>query len=139
MGSIMFALLFSCFTQTFANDIPEALLNAKTAFVENTGANDKDFAKLCKALKEWGRFELVQRRGDADIAITLSAAVRDRNVQLPNTGGYGGGVQTQQVLVNRIRIADAHYDTCLWSDENRDSNDPKGLVANLKNKMKKRE
>jgi hypothetical protein len=134
----MFALFLSCFTQTYANDIPEALLNAKTAFVDNAGAEDKDFAKFCKALEEWGRFELVQRRGDADIAITLSAALRDRNVQQPSIGSYGGGVRTQQVLVNCIRIADARFDTFLWSGENRDSKDPKGLVADLKNKMKKK-
>jgi hypothetical protein len=130
-----------CFIPTYAKTpIPEALLNAKTAIVENSGAEAKDFARFCEVLKEWGRFEIVQNRAKADIVITLSAGVENRNIQMPNAGGgMAGGVVSQDVLINYIHIANLADNAPLWSDKTPgDSKDPKILVSNLKNKMKKK-
>jgi hypothetical protein len=140
MRRMMLAFFLFCFIQAYAKDpIPEVLLNAKAAIVKNDAALDKDFAKFCDALKEWGRFELVQDRTSADIIIWLSVDIKTRNVQVPSIGGGMGSVQSQQVLINRIRILNAKDDTPLWSDETSvESKDPKHLVANLKNKMKKK-
>jgi hypothetical protein len=137
---MMFAVLLFCFTQIYAKSpISEVILNAKTAIVINDRATQKDFDKFNEALKEWGRFEFVQDRASADIIITLSADIKTRNIQIPNVGGGYGGVQSQPVLVNSIRILNAKDDTPLWSDETSvESNDPKHLIANLKNKMKKK-
>jgi hypothetical protein len=138
MRKIMFAAFLICFTQTYAETpIPEALLNAKTAFVRNDGAEAKDFDKFCTLLKEWGRFELVQDRGKADIGIALSAQLQYRTVQVPSTSGGIGSVASQQVITSYIRIFNARDDTKLWSDQI-DSKDPKSLVQRLKNKMKKK-
>ena len=136
----MFAVLLLCFAQAYAKTpIPEVLLNAKTAIVKNDRALAKDFAKFCDALKAWGRFEIVEERGKADIIIWLSADIKTRNVQVPNIGGGMGGVQSQQVLVNSIRILDARDDTSLWTDETSvESSEPKHLVNKLKNKLKKK-
>jgi len=135
----MFASFLFCFIQTYAKTpIPEALLNAKTALVRNAGAEEKDFDKFCKLLKEWGRFELVQDKGGADIVITISTQLQYRTVQMPNTGGgLGGGVTSQQVLITYMRIINARDDASLYSDDG-DSKDPKNLVERLKNKMKKK-
>jgi hypothetical protein len=145
MRKMTFAVFLFCFIQTYAKTpIPEALLNAKTAVVNNAGAEDKDFARFCEALKEWGRFEFVQDRGKADIVITLSADIQNRNIQIPNTtagagGVFAGGVRSQPVIINLINIINARDNTPLWSDETSvDSKDPKRLVANLKNRMKKK-
>jgi hypothetical protein len=137
MRRMMLAVFLFCFIPTFAKTpMPEALLNAKTAFVNNIGTEDKDFTKFCDALKKWGRFELVQDRMSADIVIKLYAEVKTRTIELP---GIGGGVQSEKVLVNCIRIVNARDDIQLWFDETSgDSKDPKQLVDKLKNKMKQK-
>jgi len=140
MRRMIFVAFLLCFIQAYAKTppIPEALLNAKTAFVVNRGASVKDFEKLSNLLKEWGRFELVQDQKSADIVITISTQMQDRIVQAPNVG-IGGGTTTIKGLVNYLSILDARDGTELWSAETSgDSKDPRQLVSNLKNKMKKK-
>jgi hypothetical protein len=140
MRRIIFAAFLFCLFQAYAKTppIPEALLNAKTAFVVNGGADDKDFDKLCKRLKDWGRFELVQDPKKADIVITIYTRVERQIVQMPNIG-MGGGVNSVQVPINYLRIVDARVGAELWSDKTSGrSKDPRKLVNNLKNKMKKK-
>jgi hypothetical protein len=140
MRKIMFAAFLFCFIQTYAKTppIPEALLNAKTALAVNDGALAKDFDKLCKLLKEWGRFELVQDQGSANIIIKISTQVHYRNVQNPSVSGGISGMTRQEVLISYLRISDARDSSLLWSDETTDSQDPKQLVDKLKSKMKKK-
>jgi hypothetical protein len=118
MRKMMFAVFLLCFVPTYAKTtIPEELLNAKTAVVLNEGAEVKDYEKLCKLLKEWGRFEFVETRGAADIIIKLSIQLKTRNVQLPSTSGGLGGFSPQQVIVSYLIIYDAKNDNQLWTDE----------------------
>ncbi len=140
MRRITFLAFLLGFSAMYAKTpIPEALWNAKTALVANQGAEAKDFEKLCKLLKEWGRFELVESRGGADIVIMLSTRPANRNVRLPNTGGGYGGVRTQQVLVSYMNIIDARDNTQLWEYETPGSSkDPKILVSKLRSEMKKK-
>ena len=138
MRKIMFAaLLLLCFTPAYAGKIPDAVWDAKTAFLRNDGAAATDFEKFCTLIKEWGRFEIVQERGKADIGITLSTKMEYRTVQLPSTAGGIGGVTSQQVIKSYLRILNAKDEAELWVDQ-MDSKDPKGLVKSLKGKMKKR-
>ena len=139
MRRAMFAVLLFCFIQAYAKDpVPEALVNAKTAVVRNTGAEDKDFDKFCKLLKEWGRFEIVQERSKADIVMALSTQLQTRTIRLPNTGGGFGGVQSQDVLITHISISSTRDDSVLWSDHTTDSKDPSPLISNLKKNLKKK-
>ncbi len=140
MRKIMFAAFLFCFIQAYAKTppIPEALLNAKTATVSNEGSEAKDFDRFCKLLNEWGRFEIVPSRGKADIVIMLGSQLKTRTIQLPNVGGGFGGVQSQEVIISYIRILNATDDSLLWTDQTSDTKDPKRLVDNLKNKMKKK-
>jgi hypothetical protein len=131
---ILAAFLFSC-TLAYAEKIPEALMNAKTAFVRNDGADAKDFEKFRKLLTEWGHFEFVQDRAKADIGITLSTKLHYRTVQLPSTGGGIGGMTTQQVITSYLRVLDAKTESEIWSDHV-DSKNPSGLVKSLKGKLK---
>jgi hypothetical protein len=141
MKNIMLVALLFCFVPSYAKaPIPEALLNAKTAVVKNDAALEKDFARFCEALKEWGRFELVPDRASADIVIWLSVDIKTRNVEIPSIGGGMGSVQSQQVLINRIRILNARDDTVLWTDDTSvDSKDPKQLISKIKSKLKKKQ
>ena len=140
MRRMIFVAFLFCFFQAYAKTppIPEELLNAKTAFVVNRGASVKDFEKLCNLLKEWGRFEIVQDQKNADIVFTISTRLESRIVQSPNVG-VGGGTTNVQGQVNYLTILDARDLTQLWSDQTSgDSKDPRQLVNNLKNKMKKK-
>ncbi len=134
MRKVWFAVLFLiCFAPVYAKDeIPEALMNAKTAAVENARAEQKDFDKLIEHLTKWGRFELVQDKSKADIVITLTREAREQMVN-----GPGGRMQNQQYLTNRINIFQREGNALLWSDETSSySKDPKSLVSKLKSKLK---
>jgi hypothetical protein len=134
MQKMLFAvILVFCFTLTYAKDpIPEFLLKAKTAVVDNSRAEQKDIDKLCEALKNWGRFELLQSKSNADIVITLTRESKEEMVT-----GPGGRMQNQQFLVNRIHIYKRDDDSLLWSDETSSySKDPKVLVSKLKSTLK---
>jgi hypothetical protein len=137
MRKIMCAVFLFCFTPCYAEKIPDAVVNAKTAFVRNDGADAKDFEKFCDLLKEWGYFEFVQDRAKADIGITLSTKLHYQTVQLPSTQGGLGGMTTQQVITSYLRILNAQDESEIWSDHI-DSKNPKGLVKNLKGKLKKK-
>jgi hypothetical protein len=137
MRKLLFAAFLLCFTQCYAEKIPEALLNAKTAFVRNDGADAKDFEKFCQLLKEWGRFEFVQDRGKADIGITLSTRLQYKTVQLPSTSGGLGGMSTQQVITSTLRVINAQDESEIWSDHV-ESKNPSSLVKSLKGKLKKK-
>jgi hypothetical protein len=140
MRRILFAAFLFCFALTYAKtNIPEALWNAKAAYVTNDGAEPKDVEKLSKLLGEWGQFQIVQDKASADIVITLSTQLQTRTIRLPSTGGGLGGINSQQVLVSTIRIYNAKDSSMLYSDETGgDSKDPKQLVDRLKNRMKKK-
>jgi len=131
----MLAAFLFCFTQAYAETLPEALLNAKTAFVRNDGADAKDFAKFCQLLEEWGRFEFVQERSKADIGIALSTQLQTKTVRMPSTGGGFGGITSQQVIISYMRIVNAGNEAPLWSDQI-ESKNPKSVVQKLKGKMK---
>jgi hypothetical protein len=140
MRRVLFAAFLFCFVPAYAKDeIPDALLNAKTALVGNDGAEAKDVDKLNKLLTEWGQFQLVQDKASADILITLSTRIQTRTIRLPSTGGGLGGVNSQEVLVSTMRIFSAKDSSTLYTDETGgDSRDPKQLIDRLKNKMKKK-
>jgi hypothetical protein len=126
---IGFALLLPMVV--FAKDppLPEALLNAKTAFVYNDEATDKDFDKLCKSLNEWGRFRLVQDKAVADIVIELTL--------LKKKFGWSGPAYYED---NRIRIFNTQDNRLLWIDETSSgySRNPNILVSYLKKKMEQK-
>lgn len=130
LGAIL--LMFS-FTLVYAKDpIPEALLSAKTAVVENAGAEQKDVEKLREQLTKWGRFELVDSRAKADIAITLTREFKEQMVT-----GPGGRMQNFQAMINHMHIYKTEDGSELWADATSTySKDPKALVSNLKHKLK---
>ena len=141
MRRILFAAFIFCFVLSYAKtEIPDALSDAKTAYVGNDGAVAKDVEKLSKLLADWGRFQIVEDRTKADIVITLSTQVQTRTIRLPSTGGGLGGINSQQVLVSTIRIFNTKDSSTLYTDETGgDSKDPKQLVDRLKHKMKKKD
>jgi len=104
------------------------LLNAKTAFVENRSAKDKDFEKFCKELKKWGRFTPVQDRRNADILISVDA-----------TKGQGrSGLMLYPFEANTINIED-RFGVLLYTDMTEEGfKNPENLVSTLKHKMKQK-
>lgn len=142
---VAIAVLLLCFVPAYAkdkNEIPEELWDAKNAVVRNSGSEMKDYEKLIRLLKEWGRFEILEEGKSAeqkiDIVITLSTRLETRTVRMPSVGGGLGGFTSQQVLLSAINIFNFEDGTLLWTDETTSSKDPKQLVDKLKGKMKKR-
>jgi hypothetical protein len=128
------ALLVFGFTLAYAKDdpIPDALLNAKTAIVQNSGAEKPDVDKLIEALQKWGRWEILPLTQKTDLRIALTREMKEQMVN-----GPGGRMQNLQVLINHINIYKTDDDTLLWSDKTSTySKDPKALVNNLKNRLK---
>ena len=142
MRRMIFAVFLFCFIQTYAKspDIPEALWNAKTAYVQNSGSStEKDYNKLYEALKNWGRFELVQDKSSADIYIILYSAVEAKRMMRPGIGSSASAIEDIQVIINSIRILNTKDGAQLWTDKSSaENNDPKILVSKLKNMMKKK-
>jgi hypothetical protein len=129
-----FALLLP--VVVFAKDppLPEALLNAKTAFVNNAGATEKDFDKFCKELKKWGRFELVLDRVNVDIIISIFTEPRSRG----DISGMGA-IRSAKWQTNIIRIRDGRNDDLLyWAGTGEYSKNPAILVSNLKHEMNRK-
>lgn len=136
MRRLVWLAVFFCFTQSYAgSNLPETLINAKTAYLRNDGAEGKDFEKFCALIREWGRFEIVEFSDKADVRITLSTQLQFKTVRMPSTGGGLGGINSQQVITSYLRIINVKDDVSLYSDQI-ESKNPKGLVQKLKSKLK---
>jgi hypothetical protein len=115
--------------------LPDALLKAKTAFVVNDGVQNEQFDKFYNEIKKWGRFEIVQDRQKASIIVLLSARPGKKAVAVP----VGNVTYSYSEAEHYIQILDARDETVLWSDfTGYWSNNPKGLVSNLRKKMERR-
>jgi len=113
---------------TYAEQLPEALRNAKTAFFNHTGARSRDFDRFCEAFENWGRFEIVSDGSKADTAGTLSREHKDQFVDEPN-----GQRMSRPVMMNCIRISNARDDAPPYSDDSFGSKLP---VSSLKRPVK---
>jgi len=59
--------------QAPAAPIPLQILTAKKVFISNAGAGpDRVFNQFYMAIKNWGRYELVNAPGDADLVFEIS-------------------------------------------------------------------
>jgi hypothetical protein len=68
---IAFMLLAATGVSLAQAPIPRALTEAKTAYLVNPGARQGTFNDLADALKDWGRFTLVDDAAASDIMITI--------------------------------------------------------------------
>jgi len=72
----------SCSLATFAKDkehlpLPPSLMSAKAVYIDNRGGYAELGDRAYQALREWGRFQVVQDRSQADLIFRLAVNVRD--------------------------------------------------------------
>jgi hypothetical protein len=133
--------------------LPEKLLTAHKVFVVNGGGSDLAFDAFYKALKDWGRFQLVSTPSDAEIVMQLRYGVVNRGTEVWSaTNSYTGQTQvfSDQVVDPQLvlTVFDASSKTPLWStvahqrlarrQKNREKetvNAAEGLVERLKAKL----
>jgi hypothetical protein len=119
--AILFLSVGVAFSVVQEAPLPKTLLEAKTAMLVNEGVHRKTFDALYRAMKEWGRFRIVQEAKEADVIVSISVSSGlDRKFQL--------------------LIAESNSSTTLGADETNDwitaSRPAKKLVSNLRQRLK---
>jgi len=103
--------------------LPEAILHARTVFVENeTGFNELQYA-LVMELSKWGRFELAESRDKADLVMRLD---NGNHVHVMPDGQSPNGPMNAFTEITeipkghtRISLLDPKNNALLWSDTHR--------------------
>jgi hypothetical protein len=114
--------------------LPSVIVNAKTVFLVNNGANlgyDAFYAEM----KNWGKYKIVGSPEEADLIIELAYRVEQGGIKIwSSTSSYAGGAQVQSVVVLPqlvLTIYDAKSKNVLWS-----ISDPRKLARLEKNRDK---
>lgn len=132
---------------------PAKVLAAKQVFLVNGGGNDLAYDALYSAVKDWGRFEIVDTSAAADIIIEIRYVTEDKGVHVWSTTNSSNGetnVHSRQIVDPQLvlNIFDPASKEALWStvehrrlarlSKNRDKetiNAAQKLVDNLKARM----
>ena len=103
--------------------LPDAVVHARTVFLENeTGFHELEYSTVLE-LSKWGRFELAESREKADLILRLNNGNRVRAVpegELPTTKNVNA-VSEEPIPPGHTRIAlvDPKTGALLWSDVHR--------------------
>lgn len=132
---------------------PAKVLAAKKVFLVNGGGNDLAYDALYSAVKDWGRFEIVDGSAAADIIMEIRYVTEDKGTHVwsttnPSTGAtrvHSAEIVDPQLVLN---IFDPATKEALWStvehrrlarlSKNRDKETIKAsqkLVDNLKARL----
>ena len=78
---ILTALLCACVRALAADHapLPEQLIAARTAFIDNKSGEPAFADNIYQQLKEWGRWRVVTSRIDADVLVVLDHKERFKN------------------------------------------------------------
>jgi hypothetical protein len=102
--------------------LPDAIRNAKTAFITNGGGNGSPLAfdEFYSDMKQWGRFQAAPSPDQADVIIQLRYVIEDKgqhvgtayNSYTGQTSVYTRDVTDPQLVLS---IFDARTNALLWS------------------------
>jgi len=99
--------------------LPDFVVHAHSVFLLNeTGFNELDYSTILE-INKWGRFDLADSPGKADLILRLDNGNHVRAVpdgQLPSASGLGG-VDDSEIPKGhtRISLVDPKTNTVLWS------------------------
>jgi hypothetical protein len=100
------------------NSLPQAVVSARTIFLENeTGFPELQYTAILE-LNKWGHFDYAETREKSDLVLRLDAGTKVHAVpegQMPGTQSFG---DTSAIPRGHTRIAlvDPKTSTTLWSD-----------------------
>jgi len=100
--------------------LPEAAVKARTIYLQNdTGFAELEYTAVLE-LNKWGRFDLAESAGKADLILKLDGSTRVRAV---SNGQVPGAHFTDDASVpagyTRIALVDPKSEQMLWSDLHR--------------------
>jgi hypothetical protein len=103
--------------------IPVQILNAKTVFIANAGGDesrfdspgysggpDRLYNEFYAAVKSWGRYELANRTGEADLIFEVQLNV----LHLKRAGLQSAGEEPDYDAQFRLTVRDAKTQAVLW-------------------------
>jgi len=107
-------------TAAVPKSLPDAVVHAHTIFLDNeTGFNELGYSTIFE-LNKWGRFDLADSPGKADLILRLDSGNHVRVVpegQLPSTGGMNASDDGEIPRGHtRISLVDPKTNAVLWSD-----------------------
>lgn len=109
--------------------LPSALLQAKTAYIENRSADAKLADRAYDELMKWGRFQIVDDPAKADLILRFAAKRRaaghttttEGQTRSSSHGGPGAIDSTKITTIDTVRavslsVIERHSRRSLWSD-----------------------
>jgi hypothetical protein len=100
--------------------LPSPMLFGKTAFISNGGGEQLAYDSFYAAMKEWGRYEILDSPEKADLIFEISYGVADKgthvwSVRNPSTGSTQ--VYSAEMIDPEIHLSvfDGKTHTLLWS------------------------
>ena len=111
--------------------VPEPLLKARRAYMVNEAGRLKSFDSLANELRKWGRFELVNKRDDADVIIALG-----KHNAGPFGSFYGKNGVVMPVIQLTFELRDKRDDSVLWSETR---GTPGSFVKHLRDRIEAEE
>jgi hypothetical protein len=117
---VLFLCLVTLQTWAVPKNLPDAVVQAHTVFLENeTGFNELQYSTIFE-LNKWGRFDLAESREKADLVMLLESGSHVRAVpdgQFPSTGNADAVPESDIPKgYTRIVLLDPKTNTVLWSD-----------------------
>ena len=102
--------------------LPDAVVHARTVFLENeTGFHELEYSTVLE-LSKWGRFELAESREKADLILRLNNGNRVRAVpegEFPTSKAINFSEEPIPPGHTRIALVDPKTGALLWSDLHR--------------------
>jgi hypothetical protein len=107
---------------------PTAIRDAKRVFLTNSRASDAAYNAFYSALEDWGRYQIVGCREQADLIVELAYRVGHGRAWLHDEDN----AHPERLLtMTRLAIFDAKSDKLLWS-----AADSRDLALRVKNREK---
>jgi len=107
-----------------SSPLPRQIFTARKVFVSNagdetlgdfSGGPDRAYNQLYRALKSWGRFELVSAPADAELVFEISFASRLWGEDISGGGGAPVSNRTFRDAQLRLTIVDLKTRVLLWT------------------------
>jgi hypothetical protein len=100
---------------------PDAVVKAKTVFLSNGGGSDLAYDTFSRAMKIWGRYQIVSSPAEADLIIEMAYQLRRRDTQTwamrngsgtayDDTVNYSGGPNRHMGEISKPRLVLTIYE-----------------------------
>ena len=109
--------------KTLKAPLPEQLFQAKTAYIDNRSGEADILDKGYTALKEWGRYDVIQDKAKADIVFVFTVSTETRGSYTAGNVTDNGDVQatttSTRVGYTTMTVLDPSNGQILFSDTRR--------------------